>query len=227
MLYISNPPYTLADKFIENMKGDSVILAPFKKFKKHELYKHVQKAVIVDRHSFTDIGQNIEPNLLIVKLQETSQDIELTEIESKVWNPQFVEYYLLNLKIKPNFSQYVYNNDQRKFVTDNLSKIFFIPYWPHVGNVQGDRSVTKLANEGNEGSLERILKSNRSYCYFIFESELEKENAFTFWKTNLNNELIFGNLTRSLIDKFPHIDWKQPTSDNYTELLQRVESSIQ
>jgi hypothetical protein len=61
--------------------------------------------------------------------------------------------------------------------------------------------------------LERILKSNASYSYFLFGSKKEKENAFKFWVSDLCNQLILGCLTRALIFKFPHVDWSRSWTD--------------
>lgn len=210
-LYISNPPYNIATDVIESFVklGNSVVLAPFGKYKKKDLYKYVVSAMQVNRWTFTEIGYNIQPNLLISKLQSKirKEVTSLIDIESQVWDPSLKKYYLLNLERKASFLQFVYNRDLNEFVRENLCKILFIPYWSHVGNAQSDKSVTKKANEADIQSLKRILNSNQSYCFLLFKSEVERNNALNFWKTDLCNDLLFGNTTRSTLEKFPHIDW--------------------
>lgn len=211
MLIIANPPYNVASKIAQatvDFAEQSVWLMPFGKYKKYDLFQYVQSVQSADKSGFTDAAQDIQPNLLICKLQNTRDESkELIDMERFVWNPDFVEFYEKNEKIPATFQSFQYNNRDRDFVERNLERIFFIPYWPHVGNAQKEKSVTRKANLGEKESLERILKSNASYYYFLFNSKLEKENAFKFWVSDLCNELIFGCLTRGTILKFPHVDW--------------------
>lgn len=216
-LIIANPPFSVASKITQatvELAKQSIYLMPFGKYKKYELFQYVSSVQSVDETCFVDAAQDIQPNLLICKLQNTRDESKrLIDMEKFVWNTDFATFYEKNEKIPATFQSFVYNNKDREFVEKNLERILFIPYWPHVGNAQKEKSVTRKANLGEKESLERILKSNASYSYFLFDSKLEKENAFKFWVSDLCNKLILGCLTRTLIFKFPHVDW----SHSWTE----------
>lgn len=210
MLVISNPPYNVAEKVTKitlQVAEESVILMPFGKYK-NGLYKYVKTAELANKCLFLDKAQDIQPNLLICLLTNVAdENKKLTDLEQQVWEEKYKKYYLRNFEREATFEARVYGNCDRAFVEKNLERILFTPYWPHVGNCMKEKSVTRKANLGEKGSLERILKSNASYSYFIFKTKQERDNAYNFWVTDLNNQLIFGCLTRSLKDKFPHVDW--------------------
>ncbi len=223
---LANPPYKIGEKIIEgttHIANQSVVLMPFGKYKKskQELYKYVDKAVQVNRFNFADKGQDIQPNLLICHLTPEKVDTRnLLDLEKQVWDPEYVDYYVRNISTPTNVLNRTYCTKDEKFVRENIKRILFIPYWSHVGNAQSDRSVTKWANLGDSFYIERILKTNQSYNYLVFESSEERNNAFEFWKTNLCNQLIFGSSTRNTLEKFPHLDWRRSWTEN--EVLEYV-----
>lgn len=222
-LIIANPPFSVASKITQatvELAKQSVYLMPFGKYKKYELFQYVSSVQSVDETCFVDAAQDIQPNLLICKLQNIRDESKrLTDMEKNLWNQNLGSFYEKNEKIPASFQSFVYNNKDRDFVEKNLEKILFIPYWPHVGNAQKEKSVTRKANLGEKESLERILKSNASYSYFLFGSKLEKENAFKFWVSDLCNKLLLGCLTRATIFKFPHVDWTCAWTDK--EILEK------
>lgn len=221
-LIIANPPFEVASELIQTIipyAEQHCILAPYMKYRKYELYKYVEKSEIADKSLFIGKSQDIQPNLLICKLNNKRiESRKLIDMEIPLWNQTYIQYYLQNLKRPQTFESRIYNSADREFVESNLDCILFVPYWPHVGNCMKEKSVTRKANTGEKESLKRILKSNRSYAYFIFKTKRERENAYRFWITDLNNQLILGCLTRSLAEKFPHVDW----SEDQTNLIKSL-----
>lgn len=221
MLVIQNPPYKIASQVINSTKDvatESVILAPYAKFKKYDLYKFAESCSMANKRSFIDIGMNIQPNLLVVRLKDFVDSRTLVDLEKPLWDIRFADFYEWNLQQPCTFKQFVYGQKLRDHVENNLEKILFIPYWPHVGNAQNEKSVTKHANLGEKDYLERILKSNQSYAYFEFETKEERNNAYQFWIRPLNDELLKGNLTRNTHEKFPRLDWSKSWTES--EIIQ-------
>ena len=213
MIVISNPPYNFGNEIISTIlpcAKQSIVLMPFNKFKKRNVYKYVDKVVLADKNCFLDKCQDIQPNLLIASLTTKVESRDITDVEKQVWCPEYVDYYLRNLQIPTTFKQAVYYKKDREFVESNLSRILFIPYWPHVGNAITEKSVTLHANRGESDFIEKILQSDRCYCYFVFENSVARDNAFLFWKTKKCDDILRGNLTRATWEKFPHIDWSKP-----------------
>lgn len=206
-----NPPYDCASSIIKSSIDRSpdklVILAPYMKYRKLDLYQYIEKTILVNKKGFEDKAQDIKPDLLICRLTNQKVTQNIIDVEKYLWNEHFRDYYENNLKLEATFKNKTYFKKDKIFVEQNKDLIFFAPYWPHVGNCMSEKSVTRKANEGEKESLERILNSNASYSYFIFKAKIERDNALQFWKSELNNQLILNNLTRNLFEKFPHIDW--------------------
>lgn len=215
-LLISNPPYNLGGKIINNSKDfskDSVVLMTVSNYnnKGNELWRYVKSMNVEDPKIFDDA--NISRKLCICVLQEKTCDVFkcYEDMEMLAFDKKYIEFYSKNSSQPKRY----YITGMINASTDNF--IFDVDF------IESIRLPCNGYGFGNNiGYSINVLKKYSTplpsgICVIHFETPKAKDN-FSKWvyldkgKNNLANNLIFGLSLLSASDRcslaLPQIDWE-------------------
>ena len=223
---ISNPPYNIGNTItrfvVDNVNFDNFInLMPLSCYKSKELYKTVKSLEVVDPSAFEDAA--ITDNLCICELgKDEIENQTYEDLALKTYKEEFKEFYKLNAKCKETFIKGPYDSIMSKSLEEYKHNLhFYVPKRTCDNGVHKSVDTAdirwNILKDYSDDITKLIVKYSPTFkhdylsgSFFIFNSDIEKENFNIFWYKNpLMNNLIRGLNKRSgpCREAIPNIDY--------------------
>lgn len=217
-MIIANPPYNAGNKIISKcitVAKRTIVLMPFSKYKKDELYKHVLSSELVNPKDFPDAY--ITNNLCVCELIPEKIERKFEDLEIETFDPKYREFYELNMRLPDNFMHYYFSdvshNTPIKKEFLNMPNLFMTSVrvggdGVHRGKESADYCWNVLHKKKD---IRKLIKS--SFDLFDFPSKKYYNNFVTWWYRNpLQDQIIKGvHKSQSAIGgvhiAIPNIDW--------------------